>query len=96
MWLGGYGMQVERWAGSCCERAGVALHLAVSLPATSPGLQVRRQPWKQPSLVPPHAVAAEQRAAAAAGAGGAAPAASISTSALLRWVGLAVRQAGQQ
>lgn len=45
--------------------------------------QVRRQPWKQPSLVPPHAVAAEQRAAAAAGAGGAAPAASISTSALL-------------
>ncbi|KAL4442989.1 hypothetical protein ABPG77_008480 [Micractinium sp. CCAP 211/92] len=43
--------------------------------------QVRRQPWKQPSLVPPHAVAAEQRAAAAAGAG--APAASISTSALL-------------
>ncbi|PRW55985.1 Tetratricopeptide repeat [Chlorella sorokiniana] len=42
--------------------------------------QVRRQPYKQPSLIPPHAL--QQEAAAAAGAA-AAPAASISTAALL-------------
>ncbi|EFN58815.1 hypothetical protein CHLNCDRAFT_140622 [Chlorella variabilis] len=42
--------------------------------------QVRRQPWQQPSLVPPHAQQAERGAAAS---GGAAPAASISTAALL-------------
>lgn len=45
--------------------------------------QVRRQPWQQPSLVPPHAQQAERGAAAS---GGAAPAASISTAALLRCV----------
>jgi hypothetical protein len=41
--------------------------------------QVRRQPWKQPSLVPPHA---QQQERERGGAGGA-PAASMSTAALL-------------
>ena len=46
--------------------------------------QVRRQPWKQPSLIPPHA---QQQLAGGDGVlppHGAAPAASISTAALLR------------
>ena len=44
--------------------------------------QVRRQPWKQPSLVPPHAQQAPERGAAGTGSP-AAPAASITTAALL-------------
>ena len=42
--------------------------------------EVRRQPWKQPSLVPPHAQQAPERGAAGSPA---APAASISTAGLL-------------
>jgi hypothetical protein len=47
--------------------------------------QIRRQPWTQPSLVPPHAQQQERELAAAAADGGTAPPASISTAALLRW-----------
>ncbi|KAI3436700.1 hypothetical protein D9Q98_006115 [Chlorella vulgaris] len=45
--------------------------------------QIRRQPWTQPSLVPPHAQQQERELAAAAADGGTAPPASISTAALL-------------
>lgn len=54
--------------------------------------QVRRQPFKQPSLIPPHAL--QQEAAAAAGTA-AAPAASISTAALLRCARVHMRAPGR-
>lgn len=58
--------------------APAAAHRQLPLPHSLP--QVRRQPYKEPCLIPPHAL--QQEAAATTGA--TAPAASITTAALLR------------